>query len=495
MQSHLLFGLTILLLSTILASAVQLPDGSSITVKETVLMSLPSDTKDEVHDIIVSDDFTRCAAVMIRQDMRGYLFADGKKSPIYDVIISYFVGKHLCYEGINGEKNVLAVDGKIIPGCDMVWPNQDGSQIALLMKANGKSYVRVDGKAGPSFDRIEFIDWTVDGRLQYLGYRGYEATYLLDHEERATIPPQGPFYFPQISPNGKRIAYIERVNDDEFMLVVDDQRFGPFGYEKIWGLFFSPDSKHYIAEIAQGEGDDTKYQFVIDGVMSPLYYDTMQAFVTTDPNNTHFFSPDSQHIAYAAETKPNCWVLVVDGKVSDTTYHRLWHPIFSPDSRHIGGIAEVIDGDAIQYCVLIDGKEQRRFPHDISGLSFSPDFRRWCVDLVIRHEDGAQDWSIITSDGIEYKNVEGSSDLFTPDSSHLVYLANNGEDYESEQYRVAVYIDGIKVSEEYPGMLSELRSTDKGLLQVVTMKTVTPDLGKPYQVVVRVDIIIEQPAR
>ncbi|MHB9134738.1 MAG: hypothetical protein ACYDBB_27020 [Armatimonadota bacterium] len=96
----------------------------------------------------------------------------------------------------------------------------------------------------------------------------------------------------------------------------------------------------------------------------------------------------------------------------------------------------------------------------------------------------------MVSDGIEYKNIESSTAFFTPDSRHLVFLANNGEEDKSERYRVAAYIDGIKVSEDYPGLASCLRSTANGTIQVVCQKTITPKLGKPYQAVVRIDMTI-----
>jgi len=477
------------LMLPILSFTAQLSDGSSVTVKETVLMALPADTEDKTYEFAVSDDLSRCAVAYINPVGRCYLYYDGKKSPEYDTLLPYFVGKHLCYEAFNGDDSFLGVDGKVKLECEQISASKDGSHMAVILKSNGKYRVEIDGKPGPLFDRIEIIKWMADGRLQYLGYRKNTVAYLINHEERATIPLQGPFHYPKISPDGRRVAYVERMNDDQYMLTVDDKRFGPFGYEKIGALFFSSDSKRYIAEIIRGEGQEKSYQFLVDGVLSPQYHNFLQGVVSTDPNNTFYFSPDSKHVAYAAEITPGAWALVVDGKASEITYPRLSHPIFSADSRHIGCIAEVKDGEGIQWAVLVDGKEQHRFPYDVCGLTFSPDFQRWHVTRVVEHKDGKQDWSVITSDGIEYKNTGSSSPQFTRDSRHMVYLGNNGADVDSEQYRMTVYIDGVRVSEEYPGILTHLHSVDQGF-QIVCMKTMTPDRGKVHKAVVRVDITV-----
>jgi len=64
------------------------------------------------------------------------------------------------------------------------------------------------------------------------------------------------------------------------------------------------------------------------------------------------FSPDSQHVAYAAE-QGKIMFAVIDGKPS-STYDGVDKPVFSPDSKHVAYVTirrQIAKG--MKFCVMV----------------------------------------------------------------------------------------------------------------------------------------------
>jgi len=285
-------------------------------------------------------------------------------------------------------------------------------------------YVRLDNKAGKSYDEID----------------------------RNSII---------FSPDSQRIAYTAKVGN-HWIAVVD----GIEGksYDHIQNLVFSPDSKS-VAYIADSGGKSIgstfyggKWRIVINGREGMLYNDsglaniefspdsrrvvfTMNNIAVLDgvskelPGNIDYntdivFSPDSQRVAYLSHINSK-QLVILDGKVGPPfdDNHIIWpnSPIFSSNSQHVAYVA--INGN--RWKIIIDGKEGKSYDYIESkksswldwdsGLSFSPDSQHYSYRANL---DGKE---CVVVDGIEGKFYD-SVDIphYSQDNKHLMYAATMG---------------------------------------------------------------------
>jgi len=120
--------------------------------------------------------------------------------------------------------------------------------------------------------------------------------------ERLIAPIDSSIWLPdtfRISPDGKRVAYVAQIDDQQFV-IVDGIEGKPFDEIIKWSLIFSWDSKRF-AYIAK---EDNKQIVVVDGAEGKPYDG-----VKTNP----MFNPDCKKIVYVAQAGDKVCV-VVDGK-------------------------------------------------------------------------------------------------------------------------------------------------------------------------------------
>jgi len=251
-----------------------------------------------------------------------------------------------------------------------------------------------------------------------------------------------------ISPDGRRIAYVEQVGKQQ-AVVVDGTREKP--YDRVDAFTFSPNSQ-WRAYAASAGG---KWFLVINGkeqqpqvrigppIFSPhskrLAYTALQSDgqhvlvmeATQAPGKpyerifegTLVFSPDSQRLAYGAR-QGDKWYLVVGGQEtggqetgpydflgSATGIH------FSPSGTHVACAALL----GKQWCLVLDGKPQK--PYDnIGELASSADGRRLAYAAL-----SGKKWRVV-ADGKQHKPYDaiGKDSLqFGPGSATLAYAAKS----------------------------------------------------------------------
>ncbi len=137
------------------------------------------------------------------------------------------------------------------------------------------------------------------------------------------------------------------------------------------------------------------------------------------------FSPDGSRLAYWAKAKDDGFMMVLNGEEGQI-YDEISDPIFSPDGNHVAYIAKDKDG---KFAVL-DGTEGNRY-EDIWGLTFNSDghlayiakdsLEGKTVQLVVM--DGQEDYPYLYD---WYGQGIRSGPIFSPDGSHVVYVANDG---------------------------------------------------------------------
>lgn len=255
-------------------------------------------------------------------------------------------------------------------------------------------------------------------------------------------------FYPSIfylSPDGRRFAAIGRTNKNRWLVVIDGKAGPEFeelaGGAGVTSVSFSPNSKHVIYS---GFRSEKGWIVVLDGQELPhgahLSHDFEHfAYITTRGSERYVmvvegqegpefrqigepvFSPDSQHMAYAAR-RGQKWIMVVDGK-EGTEFQDVRDPMFSPDSQHIAYYAE----RGQRGVMVLDGKEGPEFEYKQQEGYLQPMFSPDSEHMAYRAKRG-QKW-IMVVDGKEGPEFEEMRDpLFSFDSQHVAYRANRGKD-------------------------------------------------------------------
>jgi hypothetical protein len=397
--------------------------------------------------LLVSPSGERVAYVM-RQANRAVLFCDGKEGPVWDDITRVGIttkspfsrdGRRLPYQASRDEQAFLVFAGEeakalSTPGAgNAVYP-PDGTRYAYPV--GGVSFV-CDGKEGPRYQEVGHSTYLFSPDGKRFAYSATDETgktfVVLDgqplkgYEEIATLT---------FSPDGKRLAYIAGLGGNE-MLVCDGKEGKSF--PKVFSPIFSPDSQSlaYWAwsvkpvfpdpapnlvmfvirdekEVAQMRGEP-RLAFSPDsrilgcGTHSGEMYrfgDKSERLTTGyESASAPVFSPDGQHIAYAAG-KGMKWRLCVNGKSLSGTFDpedgEFWSgfdsggfrmildpPGFSADGQHVlakgfrGPLASRARGDR-KHFIVCDGIEGPS--HD--GLWIPEDFRNHAKRLRYVVQDG-----------------------------------------------------------------------------------------------------------
>jgi Tol biopolymer transport system component len=233
----------------------------------------------------------------------------------------------------------------------------------------------------------------------------------------------------RVSPDGKHMAYGARRGD--WVLVVADGVDGK-QYDGIAqnSLIFSADSKRVAYVAIRGD----RQLVVVDGEEGREYDGIGE--------NTITFGPDNKHIAYVAAYGDKQFV-VVDGKegkerISLKNHSRLY---ISPDLNHVAYADYTIGGKPR---VVLDGAEGIEYD-TIGGESivFSPDSKH----VAYVAERGNQRFVVLDGkEGKEYYGIGTASIIFSLDSKHVAYVAARGDK------RFCVVVDGLEGSSEYDGI-------------------------------------------
>lgn len=286
--------------------------------------------------------------------------------------------------------------------------------LVIYEAKKGENFLYVVGNAvGEEFDAVEDLVLGTTGTLfAYRGQRGSKhflvtRTGTMDDADRPGRP--------RISPDGKRLAYVVREKNEEFM-VVDGRRGPPF--VRVQSPVFSPDSATVIYAAERRKPNGYIERVIVRGeeILSTPYE------VIWDP----IFHPDGKTLAYPAKRGDKA-VLVVDGKEGPVTYGLIFNPVFSRDGKQVA------------YDAFTEGVHLLAVDHEpvagtagvnVQGFGFSPSGKFW-------YQHWKYNWPNVVLDGTDLRppGESASTPEFNADGSHGAFIGDhNGKE--------SVYLDG-----------------------------------------------------
>jgi Tol biopolymer transport system component len=146
------------------------------------------------------------------------------------------------------------------------------------------------------------------------------------------------------------------------------------------------------------------------------------------------FSPDSQHLAYAAEVwkeRRGKRFVVLDGEPGPE-HEGVGMLVFSPDSKHLA--YQAMGPRSGEWAVVLDGEPGPKYRY-VGAPVFSPDGRHLAYCAQFAHSG-----DVVVVDGQQgpvYSQV--SQPAFSPESQHLAYWACW---WAGGRYKAAVVLDG-----------------------------------------------------
>jgi Tol biopolymer transport system component len=228
-------------------------------------------------------------------------------------------------------------------------------------------------------------------------------------KELGKAPPNDRFLGPMLSPNGERMAYVLRTNNQAIM--VCDGKEGSV-WEAIVYTGISPQNPF------SEDGKRLPYQARRDGEMFLVFADDEKPIPMLS-NSRVAFSSDGLHYAYGIEAVGEAW-FIVDGK--EGLHHKKNNPgthHFSPDGKRFA--YNTFDDQGKVY-IMLDGQPLKAYDK-IGNQVFSPDSKRLAFTVV---QNGK---ALVVCDNQEGKLTypETFYPLFSPDSKSLAYWARSAD--------------------------------------------------------------------
>jgi len=275
-------------------------------------------------------------------------------------------------------------------------------------------------------EKLRFM--VVDGERQVVAYDQVleqSRVFSPDSKHFAFVARRGEYWFvvvngqegvqyqqvgnPVFSPNSQRLVYWAQKAAGNWVMVTDGQEDMLTSSKEQAGVWFSPDSTRIVA-IAKR---NYRWHLLVDD-----QFRSGHDAINTDSVR---FSPDSQHLAYAAMDAGK-WKVVLDGGSLDGRFEAVLEGSlkFSPDSERLAYAVQGKEG----WFVVVNGMMHQPFPWiAAASMQFSPDSDRFAY--VAANSVGR---AVVVIDGRRWSVCHGVEDLsFTPDSVSVVWVERIGD--------------------------------------------------------------------
>jgi len=391
---------------------------------------------DAIDHLIFSPDDSRYAYRAQKGD-KECVVVDGKPGPFYDGIpidknmVFSPDSKHFAYVALKNNKCVLVVDGveekKGFNFIKDVIFSPDSAHISykgrIEKKENFEKWCLVtDGKAGPAFNRILNVTYSMDSKhYAYIALKDRKMMLVFDGKEGESHDGVG---LPLFSPDNRHFA-CAYMDQGKWHIEIDGKA-GP-SFDSLLKFYYSPDSSRYAYTAIK----DKKFYCVVDGKIS----DGFKKIVAFK------FSPDSSRYAYEAALKRGACV-IVDG-VKGPLYASVGEPYFSPDSKNVVYKGLSMEPKKHYWHTILNGIESPLPFYGIKEYHFSPDSKRLAYSALYNRGK-----SVMVVDGKMQTIVRiNGMPFFSPDSTHIAYHAFTMDK------KWVIFVDGKQLAGEYGGFM------------------------------------------
>lgn len=249
---------------------------------------------------------------------------------------------HSAYKARRGKIWFLVLDGRIqgeIPKTAEMVFSPRGGRFAYVSAKDGRAVVLVDGRPqGPAVDRAVGLTFSADGqRLAYVAAEDKSQFIVRDgarvssgYEKIRSLV---------FHPVGLHFAFHGSSGGSDFIVRDSQERRIP---SEILGVLFSPDLAREVYAVSQG----WHREIFVDGKRREEGFDALASVR---------FSPNGARLAYVLRKGEDSWLFVVDGQAREfkaSGYGPVFSPplVFSPDSKHIAYAADgaiFLDGERL----------------------------------------------------------------------------------------------------------------------------------------------------
>jgi len=284
----------------------------------------------------------------------------------YEVIVTDSLrldptGTRFAYAAFRGDKLIIVLDGKESTEYDQISRlgfSKDGQRFAYIAKRDGRYVAVVDGAESKEYDELRYSLFSPDSkRFGFVARRENKWLTIVDGNED---PEYEKIFYLVFSSDSTRIAY-DAVRNEKCFVVVD----GVEGEEcdNIQDMAFSPDSTRFAYKMNIGRqpypelAEDEQY---ISRTLMP----NGKIVETPLPNEK-----GTKRILHSMGR----WLFVLDG-IRGNEYESVYHPAFSPDSKHFAYWAS----DGNRSMVIVNGVcvfEGEGI--SLSDLNYTKRFYRW----------------------------------------------------------------------------------------------------------------------
>jgi hypothetical protein len=355
------------------------------------LLVVRGQTKGEAFDSI---PYLRCAP---DGDMSGWNYSGGGRripAKAGDAELAsprhVYEGEHLAYWGINNDAWTFVFDDKKWSGFARSDHSEADGGANFCFSPDG-AFVAFEGRTpdwkwevfGNTFKSGKVSsDWLIgvatDGQPIYYAYDLNAYTLCVGPRKIGAYAQMGGV---AATPDGARLVYCAFTEQNGKSFLYDTgKQVAPFYTSE--SMVLSPDKKSYAC-FAQGDG---KTRLVLNGTFAPVSYP--YCF------NPPIFSPDSAHVAYAAQKENKKWVVVCDG-VESAEFDFVGNITFGPDGKTLGFTASsYADVNKDQNFIVVGNKPGAHF-NSVQGLAFSPDGQHHAYLATTQGPAGANTYAAI----------------------------------------------------------------------------------------------------
>ena len=258
---------------------------------------------------------------------------------------------HIAYVVINGGKGTVMVDGAAVskagdrPSGDAPVFSPDSRRLAYRAGTGARALVVCDGVEGKLYDGVSKPTFSPDSKqVAHLAQDASGVFVVLKGEEKRSVTPKGE---PVFSPDSGHVGWIGGRGGRVFA-VIDDKEDPP--YDDAGFLKWSADSGQYAYHALTGRA-----HVIVVGKTPGKPAVGVTEIVA---------SPTGRRFGYAAMRSDGKWVVVVDGVESEAFDSvREGSPVFSPDAQHVAFAAER-DG---KWHLVVDGTPSRAYDGEFVG--------------------------------------------------------------------------------------------------------------------------------